>query len=106
MKSNYKPRYARCFLRSIDNPVEPGQVMSVQDMLIAFTRGQDLPDKIGEYDEGITIDEVGYLVGDRLDAVDYMNSVNQRNALQKMNEAKNAPEISTETPVETPVSNE
>lgn len=104
MKSNYKPRYAHCKYGEHDNPVEVGQAMSPYEMLMAYTRGQSLPEKRGEYDEGITIDEVGYYCPDRLDAIDYLNSVNQRVALAKANKAK--AEAVTETKTETPVSNE
>lgn len=110
MKNKYIPRFSKCRICSIDNAVEPHQAMTVKQMLIAFTKGKDLPDKIGSYDENPNIDEVGYSVGDRLEAVDYMNAVNQRIALAKKqseqttNEVK---EILTETPVEnTPVSND
>lgn len=106
MKSNYKPKYARCIRGKHDNAVEVGQTMSVADMLVAYTRGMDLPERRGEYDEDITIDDVGYCVGDRLDAVDYMNSVNQRVALAKMN-AENSAVTETEVISEnTSVSNE
>lgn len=109
MKSNYKPRYAYCKKGKHDNSVEVGQVMSVQEMLVAYTRGMDLPERLGEYDENVNIDEIGYSVGDRLDAVDYMNSVNQRVALAKMNAEKSVETVtSTETSTETStlVSNE
>lgn len=110
MKNKYIPRFSKCRLSKFDNPVEPHQAMSVKQMLIAFTKGKDLPEKIGSYDENPNIDEIGYAVGDRLEAVDYMNSVNQRIALAKRrseqttNEVK---EILSDTPVEnTPVSND
>lgn len=109
MKKTYKPRIAYCKKGKHDNSVEVGQTMSVADMLIAYTRGMDLPQRIGEYDEDVNIDEIGYSVGDRLDAVDYMNSVNQRVALAKMNAEKASEAVtSTETSIvtETPVSNE
>lgn len=107
MKSTYKPRYAYCKKGKHDNSVEVGQTMTVAEMLVAFTRGMDLPERRGEYDEDVNIDEIGYSVGDRLDAVDYMNSVNQRAALAKMNAEKAAAESSiVETSTETSVSNE
>lgn len=94
----------------MDNAVEPNQAMTVKQMLIAFSTGKDLPAKMGSYDENPNIDEIGYAVGDRLEAVDYMNAVNQRIALAKKqseqttNEVK---EILSETSVDnTPVSND
>ena len=86
MKHNFKPRYAKCRICDYDNAVEPNQAMSVQEMLVAFTRGIDLPQRIGEYDgETVDINEVGYVCPDRLDAVDYINATNQRIALAKRN---------------------
>lgn len=90
MKINYKPRTARCKQRDLDNSVEVGQSMTPKEMLIAFTRGLELPNKVStSYDDNITIDEVGYICSDRLEAVDYLNSVNQRLALAKQNAKKN-----------------
>lgn len=84
MKRNYKPRFAYCNPSALDNPVEPNQVMSIQEMLVAYTKGMPLPDKHATaYDDNITIDEVGYSVGDRLEAVDYLNAVNRRIASVK-----------------------
>lgn len=92
MKRNYKPRFAYCNQSELDNPVEVNQVMSIQEMLVAYTKGMPLPDKHATaYDENITIDDVGYSVGDRLEAVDYLNAVNRRIASAK------ASSISTET---------
>lgn len=104
----YKPRTAKCRAGKFDNPVEVGQSMTPKQMLVAFTRGQELPEKRGEYDENIKIDEVGYLCVDRLDAIDYMNSVNQRIAHLKSEAAKVKTEIDNIAPVkeETTVSNE
>lgn len=104
MKSNYKPRYATCKCGELDNPVEPNQVMSIQQMLIAYTKGLPMPDKHAtSYDENITIDEVGYSVGDRLEAVDYLNAVNQRIASSKkvLSEDTTTPTVET-----TPTDNE
>lgn len=106
MKTNYKPRYAYCRCGEHDNSVEVGQSMTPMQMLICYTRGQSLPEKRGEYDEGITIDEVGNYCPDRLDAVDYLNSVNQRIAYAKLKADKIKSEKPTEDTVETPVSNE
>lgn len=105
-RKEYKPRYAYCVSSELDNPVEVGQSMTVQEMLFAYTRGMDLPDKFGTYDEGITIDEVGYTCPDRLEAVDYLNSVNQRIALQKMNSSSVSVETEGSVIEEVPVSNE
>lgn len=101
MKNNYKPRFAKCSLGQYDNAVEPNQTMSVKQMLYAFTTGQNLPEKIGKYDEDVNIDEIGYHCSDRLEAVDYLNAVNQRIALAKINEAKKAQVVNTETVTET-----
>lgn len=87
-KTIYKPNYAKCKCGVHDNAVEPNQSLSVKDMLVMFTKGMDLPEKIGEYDENVNIDEIGYLCTDRLEAVDYLNKVNQRIALQKIHSEK------------------
>lgn len=100
MKKVYKPRYAKCVQCEFDNPVEPNQVMSIQNMLLAYTKGMPLPDKHAcSYDEDISIDEVGYSCGDRLEAVDYLNAVNQRIASAK---AVAKETNTTNTVVETP----
>lgn len=89
MLKNYKPRKAKCVFGKHDNPVEPNQTMSVSDMLVAYTKGMPLPQNMGySYDENISIDDVGYSIGDRLEAIDYLNSVNQRAALAKMHAEK------------------
>lgn len=100
MKINYKPRKAVCKLGKHDNCVEPHQAVSVQDMMRIFVQGGDLPQKFGSYDEDVDIDEIGYSISDRLEAVDYMNAVNQRIALAKKNAEK---EVVTETITETSV---
>lgn len=97
MKKEYKPRYATCKSCKFDNPVEPHQAMTIQEMLVAYTAGHPLPDTFSNgYDEDITIDDVGYSVGDRLEAVDYLNAVNRRIASSK------AEVVETPTTVETP----
>lgn len=99
-KRNFKTKY--CNRRTeFDNPVEPNQSMTVQEMFAAYVSGYDLPDKHSNgYDEDITIDEVGYSAEDTMDAVDYLNAVNQRiasaNASQKAMEF-NQSETVTET---------
>ena len=86
MKHDFKPRYATCRRCDYDNAVEPNQAMTVKQMMVAFTRGMDIPQRIGEYDgDTVDINEVGNVVPDRLDAVDYINATNQRIALAKRN---------------------
>lgn len=86
MKHEYKVRYAKCKRCSYDNAVEPNQAMSVQDLLVAYSRGMDLPQRIGSYDgETVDINEVGYNCPDHLSAVDFINATNQRLALAKRN---------------------
>ena len=86
MKQNYKPRTAKCRVCEYDNAVEPNQAMTVKQMMVAFTRGMELPQIVGEYDgETVDINEVGYRTPDSLSAVDFINATNQRVALAKMN---------------------
>ena len=99
MKREYKPRTAICKLGIHDNPVEPNQAVKVQEMLYMYTRGMELPERIGSYDEDVNIDEIGYLCTDRLEAVDYLNSVNQRIALQKMKSQQEEVPTVVETPI-------
>lgn len=101
MNRQYIPRTAKCKKGPYDNAVEPNQVMTVANMLVAFTKGMPLPDKIGTYDEGITIDEVGNSVGDRLEAVDYLNSVNQRIAYMKQQQKSKSNDVNVTKTVET-----
>lgn len=99
MKFEFKKR--TCVLKAgeYDNAVEPNQAMSVQELFLRFTKGLDLPEKLGEYDESPNIDEVGYSVGDRLDAVDYLNNVNRRVALLKKKVEKAKSEVKEEEAV-------
>ena len=102
MKHNYKPRTAKCRVCEYDNAVEPNQAMTVKQMMVAFTRGMDLPQRIGEYDgDSVDINDVGYKVPDRLDAVDFINATNQRAALAKRNAEQAKAEMeATQTIVE------
>lgn len=85
-----------------DNPVEPNQSMTVQQMFAAYVSGYDLPEVHSNgYDEDITIDEVGYSAQDTMDAVDYLNAVNQRIAAGKASEKAKSVEV-VETVTETP----
>lgn len=89
MKHNFKPRYAKCRVCEYDNAVEPNQAMTVKQMMVAFTRGMELPQRVGEYDgETVDINEVGYRTPDNLSAVDFINATNQRVALAKRNAEK------------------
>lgn len=84
----------------LDNPVEPKQAMSVVDLFVAMVNGYDIPTKYSNgYDEDITIDEVGSVVQDTLDGMDYLNAVNQRAALAKHNAELAAAEVSIESTV-------
>lgn len=96
MKVNYIPRKAKCKVGKHDNCVEPNQTMTVQEMLYAYTKGADLPQKFGSYDENISVDEIGYSISDRLEAVDVLNAVNQR-----IHSAKEKAKVEAETITET-----
>lgn len=102
MKHVYKVRYAKCKRTEYDNAVEPNQSMSVRELLHAFTRGMDIPQRVGSYDgESVDINEVGYNVPDNLSAIDFINATNQRVALAKRNAEKVQAEAVTEvTPTE------
>ena len=100
MKHVYKPRKAVCKRSEYDNAVEPNQAMSVRDLLHAFTRGMDLPQRVGSYDgESVDINEVGYNVPDNLSAIDFINATNQRVALAKRNAEKAKAEAAAVTEV-------
>lgn len=101
MKVNYKPRTAKCKVGKHDNCVEPNQTMTVAEMLYAYTKGADLPQKFGSYDENISVDEIGYSISDRLEAVDVLNAVNQR-----IHTAKAKAETETITETSTVTTNE
>lgn len=96
-----KVRFAHTACRDIARKVEvePSQAISIQEMLIRYTNGLDIPEiRSNGYDENINIDDIGYAAQDTLEAMDYLNAVNQHIAQIKATEAAKTVETVTETP--------
>lgn len=76
---NFKRIYKNVGNQVKSHPVEPSTCMTPKQMLMAWTSGRELPDVVSSnYDDGITIDEVGYNCSNLLDGIDYMKIVNSK----------------------------